>query len=364
MTQLTPLNSAHRDMGAKMVDFSGWEMPIHYGSQIEEHHAVRTRAGMFDVSHMTVVDIRGAHVVPFLHNLLANNVDKLTQPGKALYSCMLDENGGVIDDLIVYFMRDDWYRLIVNAATREKDLAWITMKSASFDVAIAQKTGVAMIAVQGPHACETVQKVMPINVAEAAKGLTRFSAADCGDWFVARTGYTGEDGYELVIPNDNAESIWRSLADEDVKPVGLGARDTLRLEAGMALYGNDLDEQHTPLESGLAWTVAMQPESRDFIGRAALQAQLDNGVNHKMAGLVLEGRGVLRGHQKLQLHGEPVGEITSGTFSPTLSASIAIARLKTGMGVAVEGACEVDIRGKLVPARVVNYPFVKNGQAT
>ncbi len=359
MTQQTPLNQAHREMGAKMVDFSGWDMPVHYGSQIEEHHAVRRHAGMFDVSHMTVVDIHGPQAADFLRQLLANDIGKLTVPGKALYSCMLNETGGVIDDLIVYFMADNQYRLIVNAATRAKDLAWIAQQSATFDVNAQQKTGVAMIAVQGPQACALTQKLIPQALLDPVQQLTRFSAAAQGNWFVARTGYTGEDGYELVIPETEVVDIWQKLAALGVAPIGLGARDTLRLEAGMALYGNDLDEQTSPLISGLSWTVAMQPATRLFTGRAALQAQLDQGIDKKLVGLMLEGRGVLRSHQAVLLNGAPAGEVTSGTFSPTLGATIALARVDT----AVEHHCAVDIRGKPIAARVVNYPFVKNGRA-
>jgi aminomethyltransferase len=358
MTRQTPLNHIHREMGAKMVEFSGWDMPVHYGSQIEEHHAVRNHAGMFDVSHMTVVDARGPQTKAFFSHLLANDIGKLKKPGRALYSCMLNDSGGVIDDLIVYFMADDWYRVIVNAATRDKDLAWIAQQSASFDIEITQKSGIAMIAVQGPDACDLAQKVMPEALVDGAQKLGRFSAVSLGEWFVGRTGYTGEDGYELIMPAADGVEVWQALARLGVKPVGLGARDTLRLEAGMALYGSDLDENTSPLESGLAWTVAMQPAERNFSGRQALQTQLDNGLKSKMVGLMLEGRGIMRGHQNVMLNGDRVGEVTSGTYSPTIGATIALARVD----IAVENHCEVDIRGKMVAARVVKYPFVKNGR--
>lgn len=360
MAQQTPLNKLHREMGAKMVDFSGWDMPLHYGSQIEEHHAVRRHAGMFDVSHMNVVDVHGPGAAAFFSLLLANDIGKLKRPGLALYSCMLNSEAGVVDDLIVYFMADNWYRVIVNAATRERDLAWFALQSADFDIEIIQATGLAMIAVQGPEACALAQKVMPAALADAAQNLVRFSAATLGDWFVGRTGYTGEDGYELIMPASDGVDAWRKLAGFGVKPVGLGARDTLRLESGMALYGADLDERTSPLESGLAWTVAMQPEPRDFNGRAALQSQLDNGLKRKMIGLMLEGSGIMRNHQKVSVNGEQVGEVTSGSYSPTISATIALARVDTS----VDKHCEVQIRGKMVAARVVRYPFVKNGQNT
>ncbi len=358
MTQQTPLNHIHREMGAKMVEFSGWDMPVHYGSQIEEHHVVRQHAGMFDVSHMTVVDACGPGAGAFFSQLLANDIGKLTASGKALYSCMLNDAGGVIDDLIVYFMADDWYRVIVNAATRENDLAWIAQQSGPFDIEVGQKSGVAMIAVQGPEARELAQGAMPAALADAAQKLGRFSAVSRDGWFVGRTGYTGEDGYELIMPAADGVEAWTTLAGLGVKPVGLGARDTLRLEAGMALYGSDLDERNSPLESGLAWTVAMQPAERSFNGRQALQTQLDNGLKSKMVGLMLEGRGILRGHQKVMLNGDEVGEVTSGTYSPTIGSTIALARVDIG----VDKYCEVDIRGKMVSARVVNYPFVKNAR--
>lgn len=358
MTRQTPLNKIHREMGAKMVEFSGWDMPVHYGSQIEEHHAVRKHAGMFDVSHMTVVDARGPGAAAFFRHLLANDVGKLKNLGSALYSCMLNDSGGVIDDLIVYFMADNWYRVIVNAATRAKDLAWIAQQSAPFDIEITQKSGIAMIAVQGPEACALAQQVMPSTLAGLAQKLERFSAVSLGDWFVGRTGYTGEDGYELIVPATDGVEVWRALAELGVKAVGLGARDTLRLEAGMALYGSDLDENTSPLESGLAWTVAMQPAERTFIGRQALQTQLDNGLQCKMVGLMLEGRGIMRSHQKVMLNGEQVGEVTSGTYSPTIGATIALARVD----IVVENHCEVDIRGKMAAAGIVKYPFVKKGR--
>ncbi|MEM7293138.1 MAG: glycine cleavage system aminomethyltransferase GcvT [Pseudomonadota bacterium] len=352
----TPLYRQHMEAGAKMVDFGGWDLPIHYGSQLEEHHAVRNSAGMFDVSHMTIVDITGAGTHAFLQHLLANDVNKLTTPGRALYSCMLNDNAGVIDDLIVYKLEDSHYRMIVNASTREKDLAWLRLQSQPYEVAIHEETGTAMVAVQGPKARELCHQQMPNAVAEAAAAQPRFSAVHVEGWFVARTGYTGEDGYEVVPPLSSADEFWSNLASSGVVPTGLGARDTLRLEAGMALYGNDLDESHTPFDSGLAWTVALRPDERQFIGRTALEAQRERGDAKKMVGLMLEGRGVLRSHQKVFIGDLEVGEITSGTFSPTPSATIALARVEPDM----PGQCDVEIRNKRIPAREVPYPFVKN----
>lgn len=358
MGKRTALYEEHVRAGGKMVDFAGWDMPIHYGSQVDEHHAVRRHAGMFDVSHMTVVDLRGARVREFLQHLLANDVGRLRTPGKALYSCMLNEQGGVIDDLIVYFMADDWFRMVVNAATHDKDLDWIGRQAPPFAVEVQERPELAMVAVQGPEARAIASNVMAPALAEQARGLSPFHAASDDRWFVGRTGYTGEDGFEVILPGDDAPAFWRALAEAGVQPCGLGARDTLRLEAGMNLYGSDMDEQTSPLESGLAWTVVWEPAERDFIGRRALEAQRSDGVRRKLVGLVLEGKGVLRNHQRVVTAGGD-GEVTSGSFSPTLGRSIALARLPSDPG----DTCEVDIRGKLIPARVVNPPFVRHGKA-
>ena len=362
MTQKTILNETHRALGAKMVDFGGWDMPIHYGSQIDEHHQVRRDAGMFDVSHMTVVDLRGVRTREFLRYLVANSVDKLKKPGKALYTAMLNEQGGVIDDLIIYFMAEDFFRLVVNAATREKDLAWITQQAIAFDVQVSERSEFAMIAVQGPTARERVISLLRESDRAAADKLARFAAvevqADNGiPLFLARTGYTGEDGYEVVLPQAEAVAFWNALLAAGVKPAGLGARDTLRLEAGMNLYGQDMDETTTPYESALAWTVALD-EGRDFIGRAVLESQASLGAPRQMIGMVMDEKGVLRHGQKvLTASGE--GEILSGTFSPTLGKAIAFARVPAGDLADVR----VDIRGREVPVRVVKFPFVRDGQA-
>ncbi len=363
MSQKTVLFDKHLKYGGKIVDFAGWQMPVNYGSQISEHHQVRSDAGMFDVSHMVIVDIKGKSVTEFLRYLLANDVARLTQPGKALYSCMLNNDGGVIDDLIVYQMNAGWYRMVVNAATRNKDLAWLAKQAAAFDVEIIERVDHAMIAVQGPHAREKALSVLPLDVVEAATSLQRFYGTDCGEWFVGRTGYTGEDGFEIMLPASEAPALWDKLASAGVKPCGLGARDTLRLEAGMNLYGSDMDETTSPLISGLGWTVAWEPEERDFIGRRAIEKEKHDGVQQKLVGLILEQRGVLRGHQKVyssdaQGQGVGEGEITSGTFSPSLKVSIALARVP-GQGAEY---CEVEVRGKLLPVRVVKPVFVRDGK--
>jgi len=362
MTQKTQLNDTHRSLGAKMVDFGGWDMPIHYGSQIDEHHLVRTAAGMFDVSHMTVVDLKGARTREFLRHLLANSIDKLKVSGKALYSCMLNPQGGVIDDLIVYFLGEDFFRMVVNASTREKDLAWIRQQAAAFGVEVVEREELAIVAVQGPQARALVAGLVAEADRAALDKLARFAALEVTSsagvkLFVARTGYTGEDGYEVLLPQDQVVAFWNALLAAGVKPAGLGARDTLRLEAGMNLYGQDMDETVSPFEAALAWTVSLD-EGRDFIGRPVLEAQKAAGDARQMIGLVMDEKGVLRHGQKvLTANGE--GEILSGTFSPTLGKAIAFARVPAG----VPGEVRVDIRGKEVPVRVVKFPFVRDGQA-
>jgi len=358
MSQKTVLYDKHVEYGGKIVDFAGWQMPVNYGSQMDEHHQVRNDAGMFDVSHMTVVDLSGAGVKAFLQYLLANDVDKLKEQGKALYSCMLNHDGGVIDDLIVYYMNDSWYRMVVNAATRDKDLAWIDEQSAGYEVEINERSDLAMIAIQGPHAREKAIEALPVDVVEAVSELDRFFGSDCGEWFVGRTGYTGEDGFEIMLPDIEAPAFWDRLAEAGVKPCGLGARDTLRLEAGMNLYGTDMTETTSPLISGLGWTIAWEPAERDFIGRAALQKERDKGVTQKLVGLVLEDKGILRGHQKVIVENAGEGETTSGTFSPTLKQSIAFARVPKQAG----DHCQVEIRGKLLNAKIVKPVFVRDGK--
>lgn len=354
--QKTILNQAHRRLDAKMVDFGGWEMPLHYGSQIDEHHAVRRDCGMFDVSHMRAVDIVGTDAKAFLRRLLANNIDKLKQPGKAFYSVMLNEQGGVVDDLIVYYLDYTNFRVVVNAGTTEKDLAWMIARLADWklDAAITPRCDLAMIAVQGPNAREKTWQALPETRA-ASTDIGQFSGVRTGDFFVARTGYTGEDGFEISLPAERAEAVWQALFDAGAVPCGLGARDTLRLEAGMNLYGQDMDEETSPLDAGLGWTVDLASE-RDFVGKQALQRQ---GQQRQLLGVVLIDKGVLRAHQKVVApQGE--GDISSGTFSPTMQQSIGFARLP--LGVTFGNTVRVEIRDRLHAARVVRTPFVRHGK--
>ena len=356
----TALNQTHRDMMAKMVDFGGWDMPLHYGSQLDEHHKVRSDAGMFDVSHMLAVDIEGQDARAFLRRLVANNVDKLMQPGKALYSCMLNPQGGVIDDLIIYFLTESHFRMVVNAGTADKDMAWMQAQRDELapGLSITPRRDLAMIAVQGPNARAKVWQVVPGAQAETEQ-LKLFQAKLVDKYFIARTGYTGEDGFEIMLPSTDAVAFWNALFAAGVAPAGLGARDTLRLEAGMNLYGQDMDETTNPLESGLGWTVDLKSD-RDFIGKNTL---LESPVKKQLIGLVLIDRGVLRSHQKIsteQTRNEDDGEITSGGFSPTLNKSIALARVP--LNVSPGDEVQVAVRDKALRATVVKYPFVRNGK--
>ncbi len=360
MPAITPLNAVHRATGARMVDFGGFDMPLHYGSQLEEHHAVRRDAGMFDVSHMRVLDLAGPDARDFLRHALANDVAKLVTPGKALYSCLLAENGGVLDDLIVYWRGGDDWRVVVNASTAGKDVAWLrsSLERRGAAVVLTVRDDLAILAVQGPHARAKAWQALP-QIAPATAALLPFHAAAThtrrGELFVARTGYTGEDGFELMMPADCAADIWYALEGAGVRPCGLGARDTLRLEAGMNLYGQDMDETVTPLESGLAWTVDLSGE-RDFAGREALLA---HAPSRRLVGLVLaETGGVLRAHQRV-VAGNGHGETTSGTFAPTLARSIALARVPAAVRPGDE--VRVEVRERALAARVVKPPFVRNG---
>lgn len=353
----TPFYDLHLKANAKMVDFGGWDMPLHYGSQIQEHNQVRREAGMFDVSHMGVVDLKGKDATPYLRHLLANNVDRLSE-GKALYTCMLNEKGGVLDDLIVYKLANDNYRIVINAAMREQDVSWMRTHAKGFEIELVERPDLAMLAVQGPTAKEKISVLLPKDALDPVKQLKPFTFMAVEDLFIARTGYIGEDGYEIIFPAVHAQKLWDTLVAAEVAPCGLGARDTLRLEAGLNLYGSDMDATVTPLESNLAWTVALEPKERTFIGRKALEAQKEQGLKQRLVGLVLEGPGVIRNHQKVIVTNNGVGEVTSGGYSPTLEKSIALARVPAEIGT----ECLVEIRNKQIPAKVIKPPFVRNGK--
>lgn len=358
MAARTPLYDTHLRLGARIVPFGGWDMPLHYGSQLDEHHAVRSAAGMFDVSHMRPVDVVGSDAEGLLRYLLANDVARLRASGTALYSCMLNGHAGVVDDLICYRRRDDAYRLVVNAATADKDVAWIEGHARGRFVRITRRDDLAMIAIQGPQARALATPQLPAPLAAAVPTLAAFHAAEHEDWLVAGTGYTGEDGLEVILPGSAAPDLWQRLLAAGVRPCGLGARDTLRLEAGLNLYGQDMDEDHDPLTSGLGWTVAWEPAERDFVGRTALESRRAAMDRPRQVGLLLTGRGILRAHQPVLVAGEAAGEVTSGGFAPTLGRSIALARVNADIG----SECEVLIRDLAIPARVVKPPFVRHGR--
>lgn len=354
MLQHTSLHAEHLKQGALMVNFAGWEMPLHYGSQIEEHNYVRQDAGIFDVSHMGLVDVQGNEAANFLRYVLANNIDKLKNPGRALYSCMLNDQGGVIDDLIVYYLAPNHYWLIINAGTTDKDLTWLLQQSSDFSVNISHQKNHSILAIQGPLARKKLGQMMP-ELSSKLTALKPFHFFIANDMLIARTGYTGEEGVEIILPNTKGELFWQAALQAGIHPIGLAARDTLRLEAGFNLYGQDMDEHVTPLESNLTWTVAFEPEDRMFIGRKALVKQRETGLLYKLIGLKLIDKGVLRHDQVIWLGNEQVGKVTSGSFSPTLKQSIALARVRCH----VDHTCTVDIRGKQLKAEITSPPFLR-----
>lgn len=360
MSIRTDLYEQHIALGANMIDFHGWMLPLHYGSQLAEHKAVREDAGMFDVSHMTVVDLLGAGCRQFLRQLLANDIDKMTHHGRAQYSCMLNHQAGIIDDLIVYSRSSDKFRLVLNAAKREDDLAWLQSQSAGCSVGIQERNDFAMIAVQGPHAIRYLHAVLNSSQIDAISTLNVFEFIDIDDCFIARTGYTGEDGYEIILPRAQVGNIWQGLIDAGITPCGLGARDSLRLEAGLLLSGQDMNMNTTPLECGLGWTIAWEPSDREFVGRTALTIQKEQGIQYKLVGLVLEEPSIMRsGYTVTASEQSAKGNITSGGYSPTLQCSIALARVP----FTFSDSCFVEIRGKQIRAKIMNPRFVKNGRS-
>jgi aminomethyltransferase len=387
----TPLHDTHTAQGAKMVDFGGWHMPIHYGSQIQEHQAVRQNVGVFDVSHMCVCDIQGTHAQAFLRYVLANDVQKL-KANQALYSCMLNQEGGVVDDLIVYHVSDlaatlneevvdvpathHYYRLVLNAGCAPKDIAWLQTQAAIFlkahDAAqtphalkITPQASLNILALQGPKAAAVLEKIFTQHIAQIQSLKTFFADAfklkqasheHSHTIFIGRTGYTGEDGFEIILPQAIVQDFWQKLMREGVQPCGLGARDTLRLEAGMHLYGQDMDEQTKPYNASLSWTLDHSDTNRNYIGKTALLA---HQATHHILGLYLKSGGILRAHQKIETaFGD--GEITSGTFSPTMNCSIAMAKLPKD--VKVGDFVHVQIRQQSLKVKVVKLPFVRLGQ--
>ncbi len=354
MSQKTALYDHHVKLNGLMVDFAGWQMPLHYGSQIAEHHAVRKSAGIFDVSHMGVVDITGKDTVSFLRHLLANDIAKLKNTGDALYSCMLNESGGVIDDLIAYRFSDDYFRLVINAGCREKDFAWMQLQAKHFHVELKMRDDLCLLALQGPEAIQQLAFVFDKTISEKITALKPFQFYVHDDVIIARTGYTGEAGVEIMLPASRAIKVWEKCISHNIQPCGLGARDTLRLEAGYNLYGADMTADTSPLVSNLSWTVSFKDENRKFIGRDALEKEKSIGISQQLIGLILESKGVLRNHQHVKINGDGMGEITSGSFSPTLNKSIALARIP----VTTETEALIERRGEWLPVKIVKPRFI------
>lgn len=353
----TPMYDMHLALGAKMVNFNGWDMPLHFGSQVDEHHHVRNECGVFDISHMSIFDIQGAQAQNFLQLLLSNDVALLDTVGSAQHSTLLNEQGGVIDDLMV-FRTLTGYRLICNAVTRERVQAWLEQHALAFSCSVTWRNDLSIFSVQGPLARERLAAILSSSRATLVQNLQHHHGAAEGDWFISCTGYTGEDGIEITLPSEQAIDFINELVGAGISPIGIGARDTLRLEAGFNLYGLDMNEHVSPLVAGMLDVISWEPSNRDFIGRSALQAQLDAGISEKLVGLVLEERGVLRAGQPVRIDSNTTGVITSGSFSPTLGKAIALARVPMHTGE----RAEVEIRHKWFPVRVVKPRFVRNGK--
>lgn len=358
MEKSTPLYQKHFELGAMMVPFAGWQMPLHYGSQFQEHHAVRTDAGVFDVSHMLAIDIQGHQAAPFLRYLLANDVIKLNADGKALYTCMLNDQAGIIDDLIVYRLSENTYRCVVNAGTAEKDSAWMQKQSKAYDVTLTPRHDLSLLAVQGPKSFEKLQPVLP-DLIQRLEALSAFRVLTDKDWVIAKTGYTGETGVEIMLPSDEVVSLWENLLKQGIKPIGLAARDSLRLEAGLNLYGMDMDESVSPDESNLSWTVDTKDPTREFVGKEALMTKRHLGLTHQLLGVVLQEKGVCRPHMAVRVKNNQAkwvqGTLTSGSFSPTLNCGIGLARIPVGTFI----EAEVEIRGKHLGAKLITPPFYR-----
>jgi aminomethyltransferase len=360
----TPLYLAHLEQDARMVPFSGWEMPVQYSGISKEHHAVRQQVGMFDISHMGKFVLRGEGLLNQLERLVPSDLSGL-QPGTAQYTVLLNPEGGIVDDLILYYQGktdrgEEQITTIVNAATTEKDRNWLlthleTGKIQFDDLSASQ----VLIAVQGPEAVQTLQAFVQEDLSSVPRfGHIMGTIAD-KPAFLARTGYTGEDGFEVMLDPEVGEQLWRSLLTAGVTPCGLGARDTLRLEAAMALYGQDISDVTTPLEAGMAWLVHLDRKG-DFMGRSVLEQQKQEGVARRLVGLRMEGRNIARHDYPIVNNGEVIGQVTSGTLSPTLGYPIALAYVPLQLGK-VNQSLNVEIRGKAYPATVVKKPFYKRG---
>lgn len=354
----TALHPQHVNAKAKLVDFSGWSMPMQYQSQLQEHRAVRNHAGIFDVSHMACVTITGKDTIAFLRYLVANDIQGI-QPGKAMYTCMLNSEGGIIDDLIVYFFNDQDCRCIINAGCTDKDWAWMQQVANNFDVTLNRPNDLCIIAIQGPKAIELGRSCLPTAAAHALDTLKPFATTLVEGGFIARTGYTGEDGFEIILPTNMATHVWQQAMTAGITPCGLGARDTLRIEAGLNLYGQDMDENTSPYEAALSWTVSLHDTERSFIGKDALIQRVNQGVTHQLVGVAMTLPGVLRNQQIITLNNETTGIITSGTFSPILNHAIGFAR------VSLDSPTQGTVINRKKPCQVylTKMAFVRKGQA-
>jgi aminomethyltransferase len=357
----TPLNAVHRQSGAKMVSFGGWDMPVEYSGLIAEHLAVRKAAGLFDVSHMGEFTVEGKGALAFLQKVTANNVAKLVD-GQAQYSALPMPSGAPVDDVIVYRRAADRFLLVVNAANREKDWAWLGTQGPEGCALEDSSEAYALLALQGPNAQAILQPLTPIDLARVAFYHFAEGEVDGHPAIVARTGYTGEDGFEIFVAPGQAEALWRRLIDagkeKGLVAAGLGARDTLRLEAKMCLYGNDMDETTSLVEAGLGWIVSLEEEKGAFNGRPVLEEQKKNGPPRKLVGFEVTGRGIARHGYPVYLAGKEAGAVTSGSYAPFLQKNIGLCYLPSEKAAAGTDL-EVEIRGKRIPARVVPTPFYK-----
>jgi len=359
----TPFFEIHKKLNGKMVPFAGWNMPIQYAGVMEEHRAVRAGVGVFDVSHMGEIDVRGREAKPFLQKLLTNDMDKLDSGG-ILYSLMCYENGGAVDDLLVHQFEEDHYFLCVNASNTDKDFEWASHLAGEFDVQVDNVSDrTAQLAIQGPKAESLLQKLTDVSLDDM--GYYRFQKGWVNDVeaVIARTGYTGEDGFEIYLDARTAMPVFESLLKKgkefDLQPIGLGARDTLRMEMGYALYGQEIDADHSPLEAGLGWVIKLK-KTNAFVGQEALKNQKDKGLAQKLVGVKLTDRGVPRSHYKVLHEGQPVGEVTSGTFSPTLNTGVALCNVPTALSKPGT-RLDIAIRNSTVAGEVTSLPFVPSG---
>ena len=358
-----PLHETHVALGAKIVPFAGYEMPVRYSSDLEEHNTVRTAVGLFDVSHMGEFLVEGPGALPLLQWVTTNDVSKLAD-GKIQYSCFPNGKGGIVDDLLIYRLATEKYFVVVNASNIEKDWAWLTLQNQKFNAQLTNLSDqLCLFALQGPKAIEVIKKLTSTEVADLEYyTFTRSSIGLIQNLLISATGYTGAGGFEIYVPNESAEQVWNALMEAGdefgIKPIGLGARDTLRLEMGYCLYGNDIDDRSSPIEAGLAWITKF---NKDFIDKDTLLTHKEKGVQRKLIGLEMVDRGIPRAHYPVcNASGAQIGEVTSGTQSPTLSKGIGMAYVQTAFAQ-VGSNVYIDVRGKLLKAKVVKLPFVSKG---